>query len=125
MKTTRYLTLKQLIVVAVLALTGLGALAQSPTEYRKKNGVVEIGAPSSSAIPFSISSAVGQNACSVEGKAEIIDANRAGFTSNDLSDKCVVLLNFSGRSVQVTTKDCESSCGNGAAGSMDGLYRRR
>lgn len=115
------MTMKSAAVLA-LALCSTIATAQS-VSYSKKNGSVEI-ISTSDKLAFSIASVVGQNRCELEGTAERIDADRFGYTSDDMADKCVALLNTRGGKLTVTTKGCESQCGSNAAGSMDGTYTK-
>lgn len=93
-------------------------------EYAKQNAVAEVSRNGAS-VEFSINSSAGQNACNMDGAAQMIDENRAAYTSGDGADKCVAVLNFAGGQLIVTTKGCESYCGLNAAGSMDGAYKAR
>lgn len=115
------MTMKSVTTLA-LAFCCTIATAQ-PISYAKKNGSVDITRTGDKLV-FSIASVVGQNRCELEGTAERIDADRFGYTSDDMDDKCVALLNTKGGKLAVTTKGCESQCGMNAAGSMDGTYTK-
>jgi hypothetical protein len=115
--------MRKLLVVLIL-LVATNAFADFSGEYVKKNGVVDV-TQKGKTIEFSINSSVGQNVCNLEGTAVLIDKNRAAYTSNDKTDKCVAVLNFSNDGLKVTTKDCDGACGLNAAGSMDGAYKKK
>lgn len=92
-------------------------------EYGKKNAGVKVKQQGNS-VEFSINSGVGQNVCNLEGKALMISANKAAYSSDDKADKCTTLLSFEGGGLNVSTKDCDGYCGVGASGSMDGVYQK-
>ncbi len=115
--------MRKLFVVLIL-LIATNAFADFSGEYVKKNGVVDV-TQKDKMIQFSINSSVEQHACNLEGTAVLIDKNRAAYTSNDNTDKCVTVLTFSKNGLKVTTKDCDSYCGLNAAGSMDGAYKKK
>jgi len=100
------------------------ALADFSGEYVDENAVVDLK-QEGKAVNFSINSSVGQHACNLEGTAVMMDATSAAFTPEDKTDKCVVLFNFAGGSLKITTKDCGEYCGMAAEGSMDGSYRKK
>lgn len=116
-------TLKRALFLAALVAGTAGA--QTAGTYTKKGGIVEVGKTSGQAVPFTIQSSVGQNTCTLEGTARLVDAARAAYTSDDPKDMCVAVLNFAGGGLKVTTKACASACGVGAEGSMDGAYTRK
>ncbi len=113
---------RYMFALAALVLSH-ATLAAGPVIYEKKNASVEIQ-KHGDAVDFSINSVVGQNLCEFEGKAFMVDAHRAAYTSDDENDMCVVLLNFSNNQLTVTTKDCSIYCGLHAEGSMDGRYKK-
>ncbi len=52
------------------------------------------------------------------------NANTAVYKSTDNSVHCIATLTFAGNKLKVKTQECDSSCGMGAVGSMDGTYRK-
>jgi hypothetical protein len=112
------------ILICLTVLLATNAFADVSGEYIKKNGIADVN-QQGKAVEFSINSSVGQNVCNVEGTAVMIDANRAIYTPEEKSNKCVVVLNFKGGVLKVTTKDCDEYCGLNAAGSMDGSYQKK
>ena len=98
-------------------------------EYENKISSVTVN-QKGNLLEFVINSSVGQNTCYIEGTAEMVDKTRAAYTnSTDPNDKCVVVFNFDPKEkamdLKVTTKACDGSCGMNAAGSMDGLYKKK
>jgi len=96
--------------------------------YEKRNAIVEVKQKGEQ-IAFSANSSVGDNACNLGDDAEpmvakMVDSNRAIWTSSD-GDNCTVILNFKGDELKLASKDCESSCGIRAVGSMDGVYKSK
>jgi len=112
------------ILIGLTFLVATNVFADVSGEYIKKNGVVELKQQGKT-VEFSINSSVGQNVCNLEGTAVMINANRADYTPEDKSDKCVAVLNFSGSGLKVTTKGCDEYCGLNAGGSMDGSYQKK
>jgi hypothetical protein len=90
-------------------------------KYSSKTAVAEI-TEQQGAVEFQINSSVGDSACMLDGVAKIIDESRAVYSPSAADDKCVVVLNFAGGALKVTTKDCDAYCGGNAVGSMDGDY---
>lgn len=116
--------MKKVIVGFGLAvLVATNAFADFSGEYTKKNAAVDVKLQGR-AVNFSINSSVGQNVCNLDGTAVMMDAKSAAYTPEDNSNKCVVLFDFSGGRLKVTTKDCDGYCGLNAGGSMDGSYRK-
>ena len=109
-------------LVALTIATACCATSAQTGVYRKAGGQAEIGSIAGRSVPFSLVATKGQARCELEGKAEMVDATRAAFTTQDRNDKCVAVLNFANSGLKVTTKGCESYCGAGAAGAMDGSY---
>lgn len=98
-------------------------------DYKKKNGVV-VARLIDGDVYFIANSVVGMHPCNIGENddpkiAKLVDEHRAVWTSEDNEDKCVVLLNFSGNTLKVTTKDCHGYCGVDAAGSLDGIYTKK
>lgn len=110
------------IVVCIAAMCINNAYANTPSEYSKDNAVISIKG-SGDAVAFSINSSVDMHACEISELATIIDDSRALYTSSDPEEKCTVLLTIGEDTLKVTTKSCDSYCGQNAIGSMDGLYR--
>ncbi|WP_368930515.1 hypothetical protein [Achromobacter xylosoxidans] len=115
-------------LAVLLALTSPAALAGVTGKYNKQGGEL-IVKESQQGVQFAFNSNVGAHACSLGEDeplfARPIDGTRAAWTSEDPADQCVVLLHFSNRAVQVTTKGCDSYCGMNAAGSMAGKYSQK
>ncbi|HEY8157294.1 MAG TPA: hypothetical protein VIF10_01200 [Methylobacter sp.] len=110
-------------VMAVLLSASLVGHAES-VKFEKANGTLEM-ASTQSGLTFTLNAVNGQSACEAEGTAITVDDHRAAYTSNDKKDLCVILFDFkSESSINVVTKDCAAYCGTGAAGSMDGLYKK-
>ena len=115
-------------LAVLLALASPVALAGVTGKYIKQGGEL-IVKESQRGVQFAFNTNVGAHACSLGDDeplfARPIDGTRAAWTSEDPTDQCVVLLNFSNRTVQVTTKGCDSYCGMNAAGSMAGKYSQK
>ncbi|PWV40960.1 hypothetical protein DDK21_12745 [Achromobacter xylosoxidans] len=115
-------------LAVLLALASPVALAGVTGKYIKQGGEL-IVKESQRGVQFAFNTNVGAHACSLGDDeplfARPIDGTRAAWTSEDPTDQCVVLLNFSNRAVQVTTKGCDSYCGMNAAGSMAGKYSQK
>ncbi|MBD9398155.1 hypothetical protein [Pseudomonas sp. PDM11] len=110
-------------VLVFLAFIGVGdACSSTGAEYSKDNAVISVRA-SGDSVAFNINSSVDMHACEISEAATMIDDSRAVYTSNDPEDKCTVLLTLTGDALNVTTQFCESYCGVGAIGSMDGSYK--
>lgn len=110
-------------VMISLAFVGVSnAYSSTEAEYSKDNAVISVKA-SGNAVAFNINSSVEMHACEISEIATMIDDRRAAYTSNDPEDKCTVLLTLTDDALKVTTQSCESYCGMGAIGSMDGLYK--
>lgn len=112
------------VLVGLTVLIATNAFADFSGEYLKRNAVVDIKQQGNK-IQFSINSSMGQNVCNLEGTAVLMDANRANFTPEDKSDKCVAVLNFGGNGIKITTENCDDYCGLNAGGSMDGSYQKK
>lgn len=112
------------VLIGLTVFVATNVFADVSGDYVKKNAGVDVK-QQGKAVEFSISSSVGQNVCNLEGTAVMIDANRAAYTPEDKSDKCVAVLNFVGNGLKVTTKDCDEYCGLNAGGSMDGSYQKK
>ena len=110
--------------LALTVLVATNVLADVSGEYTKKNADVDIK-QKGNAVEFSISLAIGQHPCSLEGVAAMIDANRAAYTSDVKSDQCAVMFMFSGGALKITTKDCNEFCGLNAIGYIDGTYKEK
>jgi hypothetical protein len=110
-----------LITVLTLTLASTCAMAQPVERFKKRDGVVDL-VRGNGGVKFEIQSVRGQSQCTLEGAATFVDANRAAYTSEDMADTCVALLNFTGGKLKVTTKGCDSQCGLNAGGTMDGIY---
>lgn len=112
----------------LLALSSPAALAGVTGKYIKKGGALTVK-ETAQGIQFAFNTSVGTHTCSLGEDeplfARPVDGSRAAWTSEDPADQCVVLLNFSNRAVQVTTKGCDSYCGMNAAGSMAGRYSQK
>lgn len=97
-------------------------------DYKKKNGDIVVRLIDGQ-VYFRANSVVGMHSCNIGADdapkiAKLIDRNRAVWSSSDNSDSCVVMFNFSGKQMKVTTRDCDGYCGAAAAGSLDGTYTR-
>ena len=119
--------MKRLVICFASIAYSVAAFADVSGEFVKNNAGVEIKQQGDS-ISFSINSSVGDNVCNLNDDdkplvAQMIDANRAVWSSNDRSNKCTVLFNFTSGHLKLTTKDCDSYCGMNAIGSMDGTYK--
>jgi hypothetical protein len=112
------------IIIFIAAMSINNAYSGTEGEYSKDNAVASIKS-SGKIVEFSIGSSIDMHMCEISGTAVMIDVNRAAYTSNDPEDKCTVLLTLGGEILKVTTNSCESYCGMGAIGSMDGLYRNK
>lgn len=111
-------------VMISLAFVGVSNVyASTAAEYLKDNAAISVRA-SGNAVAFNINSSVDMHACEISEIATMIDDSRAAYTSSDPEDKCTVLLTLTDDALKVTTQACESYCGMGAVGSMDGLYKR-
>ena len=96
----------------LLALSSPAALAGVTGKYIKQGGEL-IVKESQQGVQFAFNTNMGAHTCSL-GEDEAlfarpIDGTRAAWTSEDQADQCVVLLNFSNRAVQVTTKDATAT----------------
>ncbi|MBF0283721.1 MAG: pilin [Magnetococcales bacterium] len=110
--------------VAGLPQSGTSSAANMDGSYEKENGIIDIKTQGN-IVRFSVNSSVDMHVCDIENAvAQMVDDHRAAWTPDDKSS-CVLLLNFTGGSVKVTTKDCASQCGMNAIGSMDGIYKRK
>lgn len=110
-------------MMVFLAFMGAGsAYSSTAAEYSKDNAVISVRA-SGNSVAFNINSSVDMHACEISEIATMIDDSRAAYTSSDPEDKCTVLLTLTDDALKVTTESCESYCGMGAVGSMDGLYK--
>jgi hypothetical protein len=98
------------------------AYSSTAVEYSKDNAVISVKA-SGNSVAFNINSSVDMHACEINEVATMIDDSRAAYTSSDPEDQCTVLLTLTDDALKVTTQSCESYCGMGAIGSMDGLYK--
>jgi len=118
----------KVLLMALVLISPTAFTADLSGAYQKQNGVVEVQQQGNQ-VAFSINSSVDMHACNLGEDdqplvARMLDATRAAWTSEEMSDRCVVVLNFAGGQLKVTTKDCDSYCGMDAVGSMDGTYHR-
>lgn len=120
--------MRKFALALFLALSTPAAFADVSGTYTKKGGELAIK-EGVLGIQFSFSTNVGSHTCSLGEDEQLfarpIDGSRAVWTAEDPVNQCVVLLNFSDRAVQATTKGCEGYCGMNAGGSMAGKYRQK
>ncbi len=126
-----------------MILLATNAFADLSGKYVKKNAVANIKEKGEN-VAFSIHSSAGQKTCSFEDTATGIDKDkktrsrfffdaRKAYKRGDAKvrkntfDRCRAMLTFSGdqRQLTVTTLNCDGRCGLSAAGSMDGVYKKK
>lgn len=98
-------------------------------EYHKKNGFVSVQLLSDKHLKFRINTVVDDHPCNIGENGGAVAAfylkDRAGFTPESKEDLCVIVLQFDKNKLLVTTKSCDDYCGARAAGSMDGVYKKK
>ena len=116
------------VLLMAIALSSQFALADYSGEYVKKNAGFTIK-QEGQRIAFSANSVVGTSPCNLGEdeplNAQLLDKTRAAWTPEDNNDTCMVVMNFSGGGLKVTTKDCDAYCGMEAVGSLDGMYKKK
>jgi len=119
-------------VILATLLLGTSALATA-AEYVKPNGSLSLvaGVAGGNGVEFNINAASkdASGICNMEGSAQSISVGenqKHRWVYNDKSSQCVAVISEqnSGK-VAVMTKECEGYCGMTAAGSMDGIYRKK
>ena len=111
------------------------AFADVSGVYEKKNGEIKISEQPSGKIAFSLDSYAVFNAntgdvrlCQLKGVAQMSGDQKkavAVLVDEYSNEKCVVTMDFKGKSLRISTDNCSSHCGAGAERSMPGVYRRK
>ena len=116
-------TLKAALILSVILILILVASAHAQeVEHFKKRDAEVLLVRANGGVGFKMRSQRGQNTCELEGRAEFVTPTSAAYTSNDMSDACVAVMNFKDGKLTVTTKGCNGRCGLNAGGTIDGVY---